>query len=501
MNNKNIRKHQAKVAVIGSGFAGMAAASVLASKGTDVTVFEKNEMTGGRARTFEYEGFTFDMGPSWYWMPDVYEKYYNLFGKTTSDFYELKKLDPGFAVIFPGQEVWDIPADFDQVCDLFEGIEKGAGAKLRKFIADGEHKYEVGMNKMVYKPGHSITEFFSLSLLRDALHIDLFTSFSKFVRQYFKDPRLLALIEFPVLFLGAMPKDTPALYSLMNFSGLKQGTFYPMGGFGQVAKAFEKIASDTGVEIRTSEKVGFLEVQGTAIHTLYSNGQPHQVDAVIGSADYEHIERSLLHDVYRSYPASYWKSRTFAPSCLLFYLGVNKKINRLRHHNLFFDESFELHAEEIYKDKKWPTKPLFYVCCPSRTDDSVAPSGCENLFVLMPIAIGLTDTEELRDEYFEKLMNRLEHFAQEDIRNHIVFKRSYAKEDFIEDYNAYQGNAYGLANTLMQTAIFKPKMKSKKLKNLFYAGQLTVPGPGVPPSIISGRIAATELLKSLNSSL
>ena len=501
MNNIDVKQQQSKVAVIGSGFAGMAAASVLASKGADVTVFEKNSMTGGRARTFEHEGFTFDMGPSWYWMPDVYEKFYNLFGKTTSDFYELKKLDPGFAVIFPGDEVWDIPADFDQVCDLFEAVEPGAGSKLRKFIADGEHKYEVGMNKMVYKPGHSITEFFSLSLFRDALNIDLFTSFSKFVRQYFKDPRLLALIEFPVLFLGAMPKDTPALYSLMNFSGLKQGTFYPMGGFGQVAKAFEKIASETGVEIKTSETVGFLEVSGSAIHTLYSNGQPHSVDAVIGSADYEHIERSMLHDQYRSYPASYWESRTFAPSCLLFYLGINKKINRLRHHNLFFDESFELHAEEIYKDKKWPTKPLFYVCCPSRTDDSIAPAGCENLFVLMPIAIGLVDTEEIRNEYFEKLMNRLEHFAQEDIRSHILFKRSYAKEDFIDDYNAYKGNAYGLANTLMQTAIFKPKMKSKKIKNLFYAGQLTVPGPGVPPSIISGRIAATELLKSLNGSL
>ncbi|HEV7380221.1 MAG TPA: phytoene desaturase family protein [Dyadobacter sp.] len=501
MKGKTIGQPRAKVAVIGSGFAGMAAASILAIKGTEVTVFEKNDTTGGRARTFSKDGFTFDMGPSWYWMPDVYEKFYNLFGKTTSDFYELKKLDPGFAVVFPGDEVWDIPADFDQVCDLFEGIEAGAGDKLRKFIADGEFKYEVGMNKMVYKPGHSVTEFFSLSLLRDAVGLDLFTSFSKFVRRYFKDPRLLALIEFPVLFLGAMPKDTPALYSLMNFSGLKQGTFYPMGGFGEVAKAFEQIAMDSGVRIRTSEKVGYLEVTGSNIHTLHSNGRSYKVDAVVGSADYEHIESTMLHQAYRSYPPSYWESRTFAPSCLLFYLGINKKINKLRHHNLFFDESFELHAEEIYKDKKWPTKPLFYVCCPSRTDDSVAPQGCENLFVLMPIAIGLVDSEEIRAEYFEKLMDRLERFAEEDIRPHITYKRSYAKENFVQDYNAYQGNAYGLANTLMQTAIFKPKMKSKKVGNLYYAGQLTVPGPGVPPSIISGRIAATELLKSLKGSL
>jgi phytoene desaturase len=497
MTNNTRSDQVSKVAVIGSGFAGLAAASVLASKGTEVTVFEKNDTIGGRARTFESNGFTFDMGPSWYWMPDVYEKFYNLFEKTTSDFYELVKLDPGFAVIFPGDELWDIPADFDQICELFERTESGAGSKLRAFIADGEFKYQVGMNQMVYKPGHSVTEFFSLSLFRDALGLDLFTSFKNFVRRYFKDPRLLALIEFPVLFLGAMPKNTPALYSLMNFSGLKQGTFYPIGGFGQVAKAFEKIALENGVKIKTSQNVNFLEVGDANIHTLHSNGQAHRVDAVIGSADYEHIESKMLHEVYRSYPPSYWESRTFAPSCLLFYLGVNKKIDKLRHHNLFFDESFDQHAVEIYEDKKWPSKPLFYVCCPSKTDDSVAPAGSENLFVLMPIAIGLTDTEQTRSDYYAKLMERLERFAQEDIRGHVVYKRSYATNDFVHDYNAYKGNAYGLANTLMQTAIFKPKMKSKKVKNLFYAGQLTVPGPGVPPSIISGKIAATELLKSL----
>ncbi|QRR00966.1 phytoene desaturase family protein [Dyadobacter sandarakinus] len=497
-NSFHILKKPAEVAVIGAGFAGMTAAAVMAKSGAKVTVFEKNEGIGGRARIFGAEGFTFDMGPSWYWMPDVYERFFNLFGEDVSDYYELKKLDPGFAVIFGKNEVWDIPADFEQTCDLFEQTEPGAGDKLRKFIAEGELKYRVGMGDLVYKPGHSMMEFMSLGLLRDALKIQLFTSFSQHARKYFKDPRLLSIIEFPVLFLGAMPKDTPALYSLMNFSGLKQGTFYPMGGFGRVASAFQKLAEQSGVEFRTMEQISKLETQSGHVTGLISNDRHIATDAVVGSADYHHIEQKLLDPENRSYDEQYWETRTFAPSCMLFYLGVNKKIEKLRHHNLFFDEDFEGHAIDIYKHKKWPEKPLFYVCCPSRTDPSVAPDGQENLFVLMPIAIGLDDVEATRESYYHMLMGRLEAFAGEDVRGHVVFRQSYCTSDFIKDYNAYKGNAYGLANTLLQTAIFKPKLRSKKLDNLFYAGQLTVPGPGVPPSIISGQIAANELLKFLN---
>jgi len=490
-------KENSKIAVIGSGFAGMAASAVLAQSGNDVTIFEKNATIGGRARSFESNGFVFDMGPSWYWMPDVYESYFNLFGKTTSDFYELKKLDPGFAVVFGHDEVMDIPENFEDVCALFESIETGSGSKLRKFIEEGEFKYRVGMGDMVYKPSHSITEFFDLKLFRDALKIQLFSSFSSHVRKYFKDPKLLAIIEFPVLFLGAMPKDTPALYSLMNFAGLKQGTFYPMGGFGKVAEAFQKISEDCGVKFETSHAISLLEIKSEAISHVHTNGKSIPVDGVIGSADYQHIEQNLLSQSFRTYKDDYWESRTFAPSCLLFYLGVSKKIDKLRHHNLFFDEDFEQHAVEIYKEKKWPTNPLFYVCCPSKIDPSVAPEGSENIFVLMPIAIGLIETEEIKEKYYDILMSRLEKFAGEDVRSHVVYKRTYCVSNFVNDYNAYKGNAYGLANTLMQTAIFKPKMKSKKVENLYYAGQLTVPGPGVPPSIISGRIAAHELIKFL----
>lgn len=487
------------VGVIGAGFAGMAAGAILAGSGHDVTIFEKNDTIGGRARTFSERGFTFDMGPSWYWMPDVYERFFERFGCSAADLYQLRQLDPGFAVAFPDNEIVDVPADFDQLCELFEQIERGAADKLRRFIADGEFKYRVGMDEMVYKPGHSITEFISLRIFRQALQLQLFSAFSKHARRFFKDPKLLALIEFPVLFLGAMPKDTPALYSLMNYAGLKQGTFYPMGGFGRVADAFQNVARQAGVQFHTCEAVERLETSGGRVRYVHTTSRSIPADAIVGSADYHHIEHALLPPQDRHYQDGYWAKRTFAPSCLLFYLGVDKRIAGLRHHNLFFDQDFGLHAGEIYKEKKWPTAPLFYVCCPSVTDPSVAPEGHENLFVLMPIATGLPDPEPIREHYYQLLMDRLEKFAGETIRDRVVLKKSYCVSDFKNDYNAYGGNAYGLANTLRQTAIFKPKLRSPNVSNLFFAGQLTVPGPGVPPAIISGTIAAQEVLKYLNS--
>jgi len=484
-----------KIGIIGSGFAGLSAAAILAKNGFDINLYEKNKEIGGRARTFEKEGFVFDMGPSWYWMPDVFEKYYNLFGKTTSDFYDLKKLDPGFAVIYGNNDVFDIPADFEELCAMFESIESGSGSKLRKFMVEAEYKYKVGINDLVYQPGLSVTEFLDYKLLKGVFKLQVFSAFSKHVRKYFKDPRLIALIEFPVLFLGAMPKDTPALYSLMNFAGLKQGTFYPMGGFGKVIDAFKSIAEAQGVTFHTSQAISNIDVKEGKAFQIKSPTKSMEVDAIVGAADYHHIENVLLSKEYRTYPESYWEQKTFAPSSLIFYLSINKKVSKLKHHNLFFDGDFEKHSYEIYKDKKWPTNPLFYVCCPSKTDPSVAPDGYENIFILMPIAIGLKDNEETRLQYFNLIMDRLESYTAEKIRENIIFERSYCVNDFINDYNAYKGNAYGLANTLFQTAIFKPKIRSKKVKNLFFAGQLTVPGPGVPPSIISGQVAATELIK------
>ncbi len=437
------------------------------------------------------------MGPSWYWMPDVFEKFYNQFGYTTSDLYELKQLDPGFQVIFKDQSTINIPASWERTIELFENIEHGSSEKLIKFMEDAELKYKISMNDLVYQPGLLLGELINSDNIKWFFKLNLFSSFSKHVRKYFKDERLIAIMEFPVLFLGAKPQQTPALYSLMNYSGIKQGTFYPMGGFSKVVEAMVRIAKEQGVEFKLNEPVNAIQdLHDDVKITTVTGWDTYQ--GVVAAADYKHVESLITNVTDRNYNDKYWSNKVLAPSCLIFYLGVNKKVPKLEHHNLFFDEDLDEHARQIYDTPKWPTKPLFYVCCPSKTDPSVAPQGKENLFILMPIAPGLVDENELREQYYSKLLTRLERFTGVEIKSDVCYKRSYCVKDFINDYNSYKGNAYGLANTLSQTANLKPKIRNRHIKNLYYAGQLTVPGPGVPPSLISGQLAAEQLIKNLN---
>lgn len=485
------------IGIIGSGVSGLSAAAVIAAAGHRTMVFEKNDQLGGRLRQFEANGFVFDMGPSWYWMPDVFEKFFSRFGYNSSDFYQLVKLDPGFQVIYEDTETLKVPADWNELLELFEKHEAGAADQLKKFIAEAAYKYDAGINNLIYQPGLSFIELITPVTLKGIFRLQLFSSFSKHVRSYFKNEKLIALMEFPILFLGAMPKNTPALYSLMNYAGLKQGTFYPMGGFRRVVDAMVKVAGENGAQFYTSEGLESVRKDRLGLK-MKTPIREISVDGIIASADYAHVESRLLADEDRNYSTEYWERKTFAPSSLLFYIGVNKKIDKLEHHNLFFDADFEKHSEEIYKDPAWPSQPLFYVCCPSKTDPLVAPLGKENLFVLMPIAPGLEDNDALRQKYFLLLIKRLEKFTGVNIANSVEYLKSYCVSDFVNDYNSYKGNAYGLANTLGQTANLKPKIKNKKLDNFYYAGQLTVPGPGVPPSIVSGQVAAAELLKNLN---
>ncbi|MEO6304736.1 MAG: phytoene desaturase family protein [Bacteroidia bacterium] len=488
------------VGIIGSGVSGLSAAAIMALEGHKVMVFEKNEQLGGRMRQFEASGFNFDMGPSWYWMPDVFERFFARFGYKSSDFYELRKLDPGFQIIYDNEEVIKVPENWDELLELFEKHEQGAAAKLKKFMEEAAYKYDVGINNLIYQPGLSLGELITPATIKGLLRLQLFSSFSKHVRKYFKNEKLISLMEFPILFLGAMPQNTPALYSLMNYAGLKQGTFYPMGGFKKVIDAMVKIGKDKGVEFYTSEAIEAIQKEDLKIK-ITTNSRKILVDGVIASADYNHVESKLLNNDLRNYTEKYWSDKVFAPSCLIFYVGVKQKVDRLEHHNLFFDADFSQHAKDIYSDPKWPGKPLFYVCCPSKTDSSVAPEGMENLFILMPIASGLEDNGTIRQEFFSLLIKRLEKFTGTNINDNIQYLKSYCIKDFISDYNSYKGNAYGLANTLMQTANLKPKIKNKKINNFYYAGQLTVPGPGVPPSIVSGQVAAYELIKNLKAGL
>lgn len=484
------------IAIIGSGFSALAASCYLAQKGNTVTIYEKNESIGGRARQFKKDGFTFDMGPSWYWMPDVFERFFHDFNKKTSDYYELIKLNPAYRVYFGVDEFISICDNLEEIKNTFEAIENGSGQQLETFINQAKSNYDIAIKDLVYRPGVSPLE---LVTPETALKLNqFFSTVSQDIRKKFKNEKLIQILEFPVLFLGAKPSKTPSFYNFMNYADFGLGTWHPKTGMFDVVRGMEKLAAELGVTIKTNSSVEKIIVQNKTATGIVIDGKTIQADIILSGADYHHSE-TLLNAEHRAYSEKYWASRVFAPSSLLFFVAFNKKIENISHHALFFDVDFNQHAADIYDEPKWPEAPLFYANFPSKTDLTAAPEGMESGFFLIPLAPGIIDTEALREEYFEKIITRFETLTQQSIKNNIIFKRSFCKNDFVSDYNAYKGNAYGMANTLFQTAFLRPKLKSKKVKNLYFTGQLTVPGPGVPPALISGKLVAELIQKSFRS--
>ncbi|WP_321826862.1 phytoene desaturase family protein [Maribacter dokdonensis] len=479
--------------VIGSGFSSLSAACYLAKNGWNVSIFEKNESVGGRASQFVKDGFTFDMGPSWYWMPDIFDKFFADFNKQTSDYYQLDKLSPAYKIFF-SDDVITIGDSMSKICDEFERIEPGSSKALKKFIDKAQENYDIAINKVVLRPGLSPLELVTKETI---LKIDqFFKTISSQVRKSFKNPKLVSTLEFPVLFLGAKPSNTPSFYNFMNFADFGLGTWHPKGGMYEVIKAMKNLAEELGVVINTNATVEQIQVTNGKATGIICKGKVHHADKVLSGADYQHSE-SLLEDKYQQYSKTYWEKKVFAPSSLLFYIGFNTKLKNVEHHNLFFDTDFELHAKEIYDKPQWPTNPLFYANFPSVTDGSMAPKGCETGFFLVPIATDLEDTEALRNQYFDLIMDRFEKRTGQDIRNNIIFKETFCVNDFIDRYNSYKGNAYGMANTLTQTAFLRPNLRSKKVGDLYFTGQLTVPGPGVPPALISGKLVSELIIKDI----
>ncbi len=481
----------ANISIIGSGFSSLSAACYLAKYGHNVSIYEKNETVGGRARQLKKQGFTFDIGPSWYWMPDIFEKFFNDFNTSPSDFYELDKLSPAYKIFF-SDDVITIGDSMDKICEEFERIETGSSKPLRKFIKKAQDNYDIAINKIVLKPGLSPLELVTKDTITRVNQF--FKTISSDVRKKFKNPKLISTLEFPVLFLGAKPNKTPSFYSFMNFADFGLGTWHPKGGMYRVIEAMRDLATNLGVTINTNATVEKINVEKEKATGITVDGNKINSDYVLSGADYHHTE-SLLNPQNRQYSASYWDKKTFAPSSLLFYVGFDKKLQNIEHHNLFFDTNFEAHAEDIYDNPKWPDNPLFYVNFPSITDSSMAPKDCETGFFLIPIAPNLEDTEAIRQQYFDIIIKRFEKLTQQKVTNNIIFKESFCVRDFKKEYNSYKGNAYGMANTLMQTAFLRPNLKSKKVDKLYFTGQLTVPGPGVPPALISGKLAADLIQK------
>lgn len=480
------------VIIIGSGFSSLAASCYLAKAGYDVTVFEKNETIGGRARQLKKDGFTFDIGPTWYWMPDVFERFFSDFNKKPSDYYTLKKLNPAYSVYFGKDDYITIEDTLNKIAIAFEKEEPGSSKKLNKFIDNAKSNYDIAIKDLVYNPGVSPLELVTPATIKKLNQF--FSNIKRDVRKEFKNNRLVKILEFPVLFLGAKPSDTPSFYSFMNYADFALGTFHPEKGMYQVILAIESLAKELGVTIKTNVPIEKIIVDDGVAKGVISKGKQYLSDIVVSGADYHHTE-TLIDQKYRQYSENYWSKKTFAPSSLLFYVGFDKKLINVDHHTLFFDVDFDVHAEAIYDNPKWPDNPLFYASFPSKTDSSTAPEGKEAGIFLIPLAPGLEDTEALRETYFNKIISRFENLTSQNVKKHIIFKESFCLNDFINDYNSYKGNAYGMANTLLQTAFLRPKLKSKKVNNLFFTGQLTVPGPGVPPSLISGKLVADLVIK------
>jgi len=488
-----------EVIVIGAGFSGLAAACHLAKGGAKVKVIERHGQPGGRARIWEQDGYRFDLGPSWYWMADLFERFFGEFGVQVNELYELKRLDPSYRVVWPGGEISDVPAGLEALRAWFESQEPGAGEQLDRFIQETEYICRSAYEDYLFRRSLSFFEFVDPRLLVELFRLRMLRSMSAYAKSFFKAPRLVRLIEWPVLFLGASAKETSVMYSLMSYADMALGTWYPMGGMHRSIEGMVRVATELGAELHLNERVRRITVEHGRATGVETDSGTWQADAVLASADYHHVETRLLDQRHRQYDDRYWDKRTMSPSSLLYYLGIASELGDCKHHTLFFDEDLDTHMDQVYKRPEWPDKPLFYACAPSVTDPSVAPKGCSNVFLLIPLAPGLDDSDAARTRVFETVMTRLEAHVGQPLRERIVVQRSYAMRDFEADYGAFKGNAYGMANTLRQTGPLKPRLRSAKVGGLYFAGQLTVPGPGMPPSLVSGELSAKLLLSELGA--
>lgn len=486
---------QKKVTIIGGGIGGLATAALLGKQGYTVTLLEKNDKIGGRASVWKEKGFTFDLGPSWYLMPDVFERYFALFDKKPKDFLKLHHLDPHYRVFFDKNDYVDLQKDMKANLALFNTLEPGVSSQIQQYLSVAQTQYNAAIQHILYKNFASVTDFLSPAIAKEGSKLNVFENLDHYVSRFTTSERVKQILEYTIVFLGGSPKNTPAFYSIMSHIDFTLGVFYPMGGIYTIVQALEKLCKEYGVAIKTNEEVQQIIVENNTVTAVRTKRKTYKTDIVISNADYPYTEMHLLPKEAQTYDERYWKKRTLAPSALLIYLGVKGRLKNLQHHNLFFANNWEEHFEQIFKNPQWPDKPSYYVCTPSKTDASVAPAKHENLFVLVPVPAGLDDSDAVRIPYAEKVLSHIEDLIGQKFTKNIIVKKIFSHRDFIERYNAYQGTALGLAHTLKQTAIFRPRMKSKKVKNLYYVGQYTQPGIGMPMCLISAELVAQEVQK------
>lgn len=478
-----------KVVVIGAGFSGLSTACYLAQAGFDVTVLEKNARAGGRAMVMKSHGFTFDLGPSWYMMPDVFEEFFADFDRTPDDYYELVQLDPSYRV-YTEKNRYDITTA-PHVFRLFEQVQPGSSVGLERLLKKTAKEYAMVRKDLLSKPMLNALGAVNPSALKLLLNPSLLGNYDARIRRFVDHPELTKILEFMVVFMGGSPKNIPALYSLLTHVDMGQGIWYPQGGFGRVVDALLDLAHELGVQLRYNHEVTRIVTTFREVNGVETAHGVIKCDAVVAAADYRHVETQLLDDRQRSYSDRYWKRRTVSPSGLLGYIGVDRPVSGLLHHNLFLDTDWDQHFNQVFDQKVWSDEPLFYVCAPSKTDPSVAPKGKENLFILAPMAAGEQPSRDVLETTMDRVLRRIEQKTGASIRRHVIFRDVRAQNYFTETFNAYRGNAFGLAHTLRQSAFLRPRLKSRSIEGLYYAGQFTNPGTGVPIAILSGKVVSS----------
>jgi phytoene desaturase len=492
-----MKKNDKKVIIVGAGIGGLAAAAFLGKEGFDVTILEKNKTIGGRARVFRKEGFTFDMGPSWYMMPEVFEKFFNHFNITTKNLLNLKRLDPNYAMFFGPLEKIEIRKDFKNNLKIFENLERGSSKKITEYLKQAKIMYQISMDKFLYRHYDSVFNVLNKDFAIKGSRLNILQNLDSFISKFTKNEKIKKILEYTIVFLGGSPFNTPALYAILSHADLNLGIFYPMGGIGKLIDALKKIVLQNKVKIKTNHIVKkFVIDQKGYIKSIRTNRGIFSADIIISNADLPFTEINLLPSRYQTYPKSFWNKKTIAPSAFIIYLGIKGRVKNLSHHNIIIANNWHEHFKEIFASKKnWPDKPSYYVCAPSKTDSSIAPKDCENIFILVPVAPGLKDSDKIRSSFSDKIILDFENITSQKIHNRVLYKRIYSHRDFIEDYNSYKGTALGLNHTLLQSAFFRPQNKSKKVKNLYYVGQYTQPGIGMPMCLISAELVFQRIIK------
>ena len=483
------------ILIVGAGIGGLSLAAILADAGKDVTIIEKNSTPGGRARVYQEKGYTFDMGPSWYIMPDIYEKFFQELGLSIEDCYDLVRIDPSYRIFFKNREQIDVSSKIEENIELFGKMEENGGEKLRRYLEKAGRDYRIAVDELLMRDYDQLRNLIDGKLIREGLKLPLFGNIDDYISGIFSSEEAKRVLEYSIGFIGGSPRNTPSIYYIMNHVDLKLGVWYPMGGIGKVVEKLYELCVEKGVKFKFDEIVTkVLSENGKAIGVETSKGV-YKSDRVVINADYPFAELNLLDETERTYETKYWESKLFAPSALVIYIGLMRKLNNLEHHNLYLAGDWSLGFNTLYdlNDPEWPGNVSYYVNVTSRTDPSVAPKNGETVFILIPTPDDFEDTPESREALYRKIVGHIEETMGEEIIGNEVVKSIFGPNDFVQDYNAYKGTSLGLVHTLTQSAIFRPSHRSKKLKNLYYNGHYTHPGIGVPLVLISSQILAKTL--------